>query len=59
MDSHPEFVYHNMEYGSASTPMLLLARASQIDDMKAPSLEEYSVAGQVAIRRVSSKLFPM
>ena len=47
MDSHPEFVYHNMEYGTNRT-VLLLARASQIDDMAAPSLEEYSVAGQVA-----------
>ena len=47
MDSHPEFVYHNMEYGTDRT-VLLLARASQIDDMRAPSLEEYSVAGQVA-----------
>ena len=47
MDSHPEFVYHDMEYGSDRT-VLLMARASQIDDMKAPSLEEYSVAGQVS-----------
>jgi beta-mannosidase len=47
MDSHPEFVYHDMEYGTDRT-VLLLARASQIDDMTAPSLEEYSVAGQVA-----------
>jgi beta-mannosidase len=47
MDTHPEFVYHNMEYGTNRT-VLLLARASQIDDMKAPSLEEYSTAGQVA-----------
>jgi beta-mannosidase len=47
MDSHPEFVYHDMEYGSDRT-VLLMARASQVDDMKAPSLEEYSVAGQVA-----------
>jgi beta-mannosidase len=47
MDSHPEFVYHNMEYGTDRT-VLLLARASQIDDMAAPSLEEYTVAGQVA-----------
>jgi beta-mannosidase len=47
MDSHPEFVYHNMEYGTNRT-VLLLARASQVDDMRAPSLEEYSVAGQVA-----------
>ena len=47
MDSHPEFVYHNMEYGTDRT-VLLLARASQIDDMTAPSLEDYSVAGQVA-----------
>ena len=47
MDSHPEFVYHYMEYGTDRT-VLLLARASQIEDMKAPSLEEYSTAGQVA-----------
>ena len=47
MDSHPEFVYHNMEYGSDRTK-LLMARASQIDDMKAPSLEAYSTAGQAA-----------
>jgi beta-mannosidase len=47
MDSHPEFVYHNMEYGTDRT-VLLLSRASQVDDMTAPSLEEYSVAGQVA-----------
>lgn len=47
MDTHPEFVYHNMEYGTNRT-VLLLARASQVDDMNAPSLEEYSVAGQVA-----------
>src|ERR1035437_7844018 len=47
MDSHPEFVYHNMEFGSDRTT-LLMARASQLDDMKAPSLEEYSVAGQAA-----------
>ncbi len=47
MNAHPEFVYHNMEYGSDRTK-LLMARASQIDDMKAPSLEAYSVAGQVA-----------
>ena len=47
MDSHPDFVYHYMEYGGGATDMLL-ARASQVDDMKAPSLEEYSVAGQVA-----------
>ncbi len=48
MDSHPEFVYHNMEYGTDRT-VLLLARASQIDDMTAPSLEQYSAAGQAAI----------
>ena len=47
MDVHPEFVYHDMEYGSDRT-RLLMARASQIDDMKAPSLEAYSEAGQVA-----------
>jgi len=47
MDSHPEFVYHNMEYGTDRT-VLLLARASQVDEMTAPTLEEYSVAGQVA-----------
>jgi beta-mannosidase len=47
MDSHAEFVYHYMDYGRSDTDMLL-ARASQIDDMKAPSLEEYSIAGQVA-----------
>jgi beta-mannosidase len=47
MDSHPEFVYHNMEYGTNRT-VLLLSRASQVDDMAAPTLEEYSVAGQVA-----------
>ena len=47
MDAHPEFVYHNMEYGSDRTK-LLMARASQIDDMRAPSLEAYSVAGQAA-----------
>jgi beta-mannosidase len=47
MDSHPEFVYHNMQYGTSHT-VALLARASQIDDMRAPSLEDYSVAGQVA-----------
>ena len=47
MDSHPEFVYHDMEFGSDRTT-LLMARASQLDDMKAPSLEDYSVAGQVA-----------
>lgn len=47
MDSHPEFVYHDMEFGSDRT-VLLLARASQIDDMRAPTLEAYSEAGQVA-----------
>lgn len=47
MDAHPEFVYHNMEFGSDRTK-LLMARASQIDDMRAPALEAYSVAGQVA-----------
>jgi beta-mannosidase len=47
MDSHPEFVYHNMEYGTDRT-VLLLSRASQVDDMSQLSLEEYSVAGQVA-----------
>jgi len=47
MDSHPEFVYHNMEYGSDRTT-LLMARASQVDDMNAPTLEAYSVAGQAA-----------
>ncbi len=47
MASHPEFVYHNMEYGTNRT-VLLLARASQVDDMNAPSLERYSVAGQAA-----------
>lgn len=47
VDTHPEFVYHAMEFGSDRT-VLLLARASQIDDMRAPTLEQYSEAGQVA-----------
>jgi len=46
-DSHPEFVYHNMEYGSDRTK-LLMARASQFDDMRSPSLDTYSVAGQMS-----------
>ena len=47
MNSHPEFVYHNMEYATNRT-VLLLARASQVDDMSAPSLEQYADAGQAA-----------
>jgi beta-mannosidase len=47
MDSHPEFIYHYMQYGT-EWAVVLLSRASQIDDMTAPTLEEYSSAGQVA-----------
>ena len=54
VDSHPEFIYHYLEYDRLidrrfiNNTDMLLARASQILDMKAPSLEEYSLAGQVS-----------
>ena len=48
MDSHPEFVYHYMLIRQPIHDGSDTGTASQIDDMKAPSLEEYSVAGQVA-----------
>jgi beta-mannosidase len=47
-ETHPEFVYHNMEYGLDRGTGMLLARSSQLVDMSTPSLEEYCVAGQVA-----------
>lgn len=54
VDSHPEFIYHYLAYdrfeaeGMPTDTDLQQALASQILDIKAPSLEEYSLAGQVA-----------
>jgi beta-mannosidase len=53
VDAHPEFIYHYLEYDRHQDPryvsstVLMLSRDSQILDMKAPSLEDYSLAGQV------------
>jgi beta-mannosidase len=45
--SHPEFIHHFMEY-QREEPRTLLARASQIDDMRAPDLQRFCDASQIA-----------
>jgi beta-mannosidase len=48
-DSHPEFVYHFMEYALTERRVVpMLSRASQIDDVSAPNLESLSEAVQMA-----------
>lgn len=50
-DSHPEFVSHFMEYFPWQTEghaRQMLARASQIDDMSSPTLDELCAAAQAA-----------
>lgn len=46
-DSHPEFIHHFMEYRGGE-PRTLVARASQIDDMRAPDLQRFCDASQIA-----------
>jgi beta-mannosidase len=46
-ESHPEFIHHFMEY-RGQEPRTLVARASQIDDMTAPSLLRFCNASQIA-----------
>ena len=45
-ETHPEFIYHFMEYSPSRVPRML-SRASHIDDMSNPTLESIAEASQV------------